>query len=377
LAAGRDLVPVGVRVPLCDVRPDEARGAGGCAAGALGGAGAGTGKDGAAGLGAGGAGAGVVGIGTLGGGGSGTGTGTGRLGTGTDGTGTGGTGAGRSSARATAANERTAAHAQAPQMSRTQVQRAKAEPVSASRAFLPCPPMQQDHYSVLGVPHEATAAEIKQAYRRLARRLHPDVAERPADGSFQEVAAAYAVLSHPKRRLRYDKLGFRRRPARPAPAVPPLELELEWYEADRGVSKPVTFEESVVCDGCDGRGYERGITPGVCVACRGTGHRNRVTETDTLRYLEVSRCSACAGRGHDAMPACATCGGKGAMPETRAVQVRVPPKVKDGDQLAVEGIDQRFLLRVSARPRDSRLVLGVAAVALLCALGLLAFLLLR
>ena len=237
--------------------------------------------------------------------------------------------------------------------------------------------MQQDHYSVLGVPREATAAEIKQAYRRLARRLHPDLPGSPADDSFHEVVAAYEVLSSPKRRLLYDRLGFRREAPRPAPAVPPIELTLEWYEGERGVSKPVTFEESVVCDACDGRGFERGITPGVCVACRGTGHLNRVTETDTLRYLEVRRCQACAGVGHDAMPVCSTCEGRGAAVQDRTLRVRVPPKVRDGDQLAVEGLEQRFLLRVGSRPRDSKLVLGIAALALLCALGLLVFLLAR
>ena len=239
---------------------------------------------------------------------------------------------------------------------------------------------QQDHYAVLGVTREASDAEIKQAFRRLARRLHPDVAEQPRGEAFHEVVAAYDVLSHPRRRLLYDRLGIggrRRQAARPAPAVPPVELRLEWYEAERGASKPVELEESVACDGCDGRGSERGLVPGVCVRCRGAGRLSTLTESETLRYLEVARCSACDGRGHEPVPSCTTCGGTGGRLETQTIRVRTPPGVRDGDQLKVEGIDRRFLLRVGQRPRDSRLMLAVAAASLLGAVAMLLLLVLR
>jgi molecular chaperone DnaJ len=244
---------------------------------------------------------------------------------------------------------------------------------------------QQDHYAVLGVTREASDAEIKQAFRRLARRLHPDVARQPRegafhDGAFHEVVAAYQVLSHPRRRVLYDRLGLggrRRQAARPAPAIPPIELRLEWYEAERGASKPLEFEESVACDGCDARGFQRGVLPGVCVRCRGSGRLSTLTESETLRYLEVATCAACEGRGHEPFPACTTCAGTGGRLEMQTIRIRTPPGVRDGDQLRVEGIERRFLLRVGRRPRDSRLVLAAAAVALLGAIAMLLFLVLH
>ena len=127
---------------------------------------------------------------------------------------------------------------------------------------------EQDYYDVLGVGRDASGDEIKRAFRGLVRRLHPDVATEPQSGSFQEVVAAYEVLSHPKQRSLYDRLGFsgRRRPAaRPAPAVPPIELQLEWYEAERGVSRQVEFEEFVACAGCGGRGIPQGVLAAECV----------------------------------------------------------------------------------------------------------------
>src|SRR3981081_2710677 len=105
---------------------------------------------------------------------------------------------------------------------------------------------QQDYYEVLGVRRDASGVEIKRAFRGLARRLHPDVSAESELENFHEVGAAYEVLSHPNTRPLSDRLGFwgRRRPvARPAPAVPPIELTLAWYEAERGASRQGEFEE--------------------------------------------------------------------------------------------------------------------------------------
>jgi molecular chaperone DnaJ len=239
--------------------------------------------------------------------------------------------------------------------------------------------LEQDHYAVLGVPHGATEDEIKKAFRDLARSLHPDVSARAQDGRFHEVLAAYHVLSHPKRRRLYDVLrpGSPRRRTTPAPAVPPVELALEWWEAERGVSKPVEVDETTACGVCGGAGVPTGVTPAVCIACHGSGRIHRVRETDELRLLDVYRCEVCAGRGREPAPPCDACHGSGRTTAATAARVRIPAGVQDGDLLQVDGIAQRFRLSVGARPRDSRVVLLASALALAVAVALFLYLLLR
>jgi molecular chaperone DnaJ len=239
----------------------------------------------------------------------------------------------------------------------------------------------QDYYDVLGVSRDATGAEIKGAFRALVRRLHPDVAfSEPSDERFHEVVSAYEVLSHPGKRSMYDRLGLRgrgRRPAAwPAPAVPPIELSLAWYEAERGVSRQVEFEEVHACAGCGGKGAPRGVAAAECVSCRGSGRLTKVTESKSMRLLEFRYCGVCGGTGHAAAPTCLECGGSGATTATRSLRLRVPGGVRDGDLIQVEGVERRFRLAVGNRPRDSSAVLLLAGLALASAVGLLLFLLL-
>jgi molecular chaperone DnaJ len=239
---------------------------------------------------------------------------------------------------------------------------------------------QQDYYEVLGVRRDASGVEIKRAFRGLARRLHPDVAGQSEVDGFYDVVEAYEVLSHPMKRSLYDRLGFWGRPrpaARPAPAVPPIELTLAWYEADRGASKHVEFEELLACVGCAGLGVPQGVLAAECVRCRGSGRLSRVTESTTLRLLEVQTCPVCGGGGHAPAPSCLTCSGTGTMTSLRSLRLRVPAGVRDGDLIQVDGVARRFRLNVAPRPRDSSLILLLAGVALACALGLLLFLLFR
>ena len=240
--------------------------------------------------------------------------------------------------------------------------------------------LQHDYYEVLGVARGASDEEIKRAFRGLARRLHPDVAESPTDDGFQAAMEAYRVLSHPKKRRLYDRLGLRsRRPPAPrsATAVPPVELSLEWWEAERGASKPVDVHDRAHCAECLGKGIPHGVIPALCIECHGSGRVHRVTETKDLRLLEVIPCSLCEGRGHDVVEPCESCSGHGTIVSPTTVRVRTPPGVSDGDVLAVDGLSQRFILKVGERPRDSRLVLLVSACALAAAVALLLFLLLR
>lgn len=239
--------------------------------------------------------------------------------------------------------------------------------------------MQQDYYEVLGVDRDATGDEIKRAFRARARRLHPDVRPPDTGESFHEVVAAYEVLSHPRKRRLYDLVGFgaRRRAPRPAPAVAPLEVTLEWYEAERGVARELDFEETVVCAECRGHGRARGVVPAECVRCRGTGRLSTVRESATARLLDIRTCPTCGGRGHEPATACPGCAGTGRTAVRRTICVRFPAGVREGDLVEVAGVARRFRVSVTARPRDSRLILATAAFALVCALGLLLYLTFR
>jgi DnaJ-class molecular chaperone len=114
-----------------------------------------------------------------------------------------------------------------------------------------------------------------------------------------------------------------------------------------------------------------------CVRCRGSGRLSKVTESPTLRLLEVETCPVCGGGGHAPTPTCLNCSGTGVTNSARSLRVRVPPGVRDGDLIQVDGVERRFRLNVGQRPRDSSVILLVAGVALACAVGLLFFLLLR
>jgi molecular chaperone DnaJ len=154
-------------------------------------------------------------------------------------------------------------------------------------------------------------------------------------------------------------------------------LILAWYEAERGASRHVEFDELVACSECNGVGVPRGTLAAECVPCRGSGRLSRVTESPTFRLLEVETCLVCGGGGHAPAPTCLDCGGRGAMMAARSLRVRVPAGVRDGDLIQVEGVERRFRLKVDPRPRDSSVLLLVAGIALACALGLLFFLLFR
>jgi molecular chaperone DnaJ len=230
--------------------------------------------------------------------------------------------------------------------------------------------IEQDPYAVLGVTRAATDEDVEEAFKRLARRAQPG----------DEVVEAYKVLSHPRRRLRYDCFGVRTRLRRrrdAAAGIPPIMISLKWYEVERGVSRRMEFSELVLCAGCRGRGYEHGATPDVCPRCGGTGHLN-LPEDDPEEFhvLDVSTCLACEGRGHGPASRCAVCSGTGSTIAERAVTVRVPPGLTDGDQLLVDGVRRPFQLSIGARPRDSKVVLALAGAALLCAVAFLLYLLL-
>jgi molecular chaperone DnaJ len=230
-----------------------------------------------------------------------------------------------------------------------------------------------DLYIVLGVAHGASEAEIKRAYRRLARRYHPDInpGDRVAEARFRQILHAYETLIDPQRRSRYDaghggetddrrKSGFEGfdfsargvdysatfgdlfaevladRGARPAErergADLHQELTLTFEESLTGVQRLLTVTRRENCRSCAGTGVTR-VSPGPCHLCHGTG------AVRTVRgHMVFSRsCSSCGGTGQLRPRACEACAGAGQETRTESVSVRIPPGVTDGDRVRVPG----------------------------------------
>jgi len=241
----------------------------------------------------------------------------------------------------------------------------------------------KDYYAVLGVPESASAKDVKAAYRKLSRQLHPDA--NPGDASaeerFKEVSAAYDVLGDETKRKEYDEVrrlgpmagaglggagrggGFTfdgdlgdilgglfdrarqragRGPGAPGPtrgAGPQRgldlesELQLSFEGAATGVETSVNITSDVGCSTCHGTGAKPGTTPKVCGVCGGRG----VVDDDQGFFSFSSPCRACRGNGYVVEEPCPTCRGSGTERKARQVKVRVPAGVKDGQRIRLAG----------------------------------------
>jgi molecular chaperone DnaJ len=231
-----------------------------------------------------------------------------------------------------------------------------------------------DLYVILGLPHGATESDIKRAYRRLARRFHPDVnpGDRLAEARFQQILEAYETLIDPDRRSRYDsgagtdEAGTRRsggfegfdfsvrgadysasfgdlfaevlgdrsaqRQAPEQGADLHLSLQLTFEEALAGNTRAVAVTRRETCRACAGTGRTRTSTA-TCQVCQGSGAVRSVRG-----HMVFSRsCHACGGSGHQLPRACESCGGVGQESRSETVSVRIPAGVRDGDRIRVAG----------------------------------------
>ncbi len=233
-----------------------------------------------------------------------------------------------------------------------------------------------DLYELLGVARTATADEIKKAYRRLARELHPDVNQDDpeAEARFKEVATAYEVLSDPERRARYDQFGTadgpgfdpfagggmggfgdlfdaffggsgpfggtggRRGPAGPAQG-PHLEVvaTLPFEDAVFGCEHEVSIRTAVTCDDCEGSGAAPGSQPETCTECGGSGEQRVVRQTLLGQIVSATVCRRCGGEGKVIPEPCPTCSGEGRLVTERSYIVSVPPGVDTGSVLRLSG----------------------------------------
>ncbi|HUC37979.1 MAG TPA: molecular chaperone DnaJ [Acidimicrobiales bacterium] len=227
-----------------------------------------------------------------------------------------------------------------------------------------------DYYALLGVRPDASDEEIKRAYRRMARELHPDSTGGDADAEarFKEVSRAYEVLRDPERRARYDRYGpeqmgsvgadpffgsglgglfdaffggamggaaSRSGPVRGADAEVVLELELT--EAVFGAHKDVAVDVPVACDTCAGSGARQGTSAIRCPDCDGTGEMRRVRQSILGQVVTTSPCRRCQGMGEIIGSPCPTCRGDGRRMESRTYQVAVPAGVDHGSTMRLSG----------------------------------------
>jgi molecular chaperone DnaJ len=221
-----------------------------------------------------------------------------------------------------------------------------------------------DHYEVLGVDRSATPEEIKKAYRRLARELHPDV-NPSADASerFKQVTHAYDVLSDPQERQQYDlgpqpgfgggaNFGFgdifetffggaqrttgpRSRRERGQDALVRVEVDLD--EVIFGTRRDLEVNTAVLCETCKGSCCAPGTSPVRCDICQGTGQIQRTMRSLLGNVMTSNPCGTCRGYGTIIPNPCPTCAGQGRVRATRTIPVDVPAGVDTGLRLQMPG----------------------------------------
>jgi molecular chaperone DnaJ len=229
--------------------------------------------------------------------------------------------------------------------------------------------LPRSYYEVLGVSQQATEADIKRAYRALARRYHPDSHpdDPDAEARFKEVTIAYETLRDPERRRRYDMFGDdgasaarsgaptgdafglgdlfdaffggdafggRRGPAGPARGYDAeVAVELTLRDAAFGVVHQVDVRLPVRCERCDGSGCEPGTHPSRCDMCGGTGEVRQVRRSILGQMVTASPCPTCDATGSRILSPCKDCRGEGRVQSHRRIDVEVPAGVDSGQRL--------------------------------------------
>jgi molecular chaperone DnaJ len=236
--------------------------------------------------------------------------------------------------------------------------------------------MKRDPYDVLGVPRDADETQIKKAFRKLARELHPDVNKHDpeAEEKFKQAAEAYEILSDSDRRAIFDRYGHEGLGARGfepgfsgfgsfadifdaffgggdpfgsafgAAAGGPVQggdiavsVEVSLVEAARGTEVTVEHEAVDTCEHCHGNGAEPGTPIKECERCGGAGQLRSVTRTAFGQLVRSHVCDVCGGEGKIAVEPCSECGGRGRVARRRTLQVDIPAGIADEQRIRLTG----------------------------------------
>lgn len=239
--------------------------------------------------------------------------------------------------------------------------------------------MDKDYYRVLGVERTAGVQEIKKAYRKLARKYHPDLnpGDKAAEARFKEIQEAYSVLSDPKKKAQYDQFGFVGNPPPPggeqpsgsgfegfdfsgygttsfrdffenlfgrSAAQPPTEREgrgedlhytmkLGFKDAVHGVQTRIRLNRMVRCETCGGRGTVQHGNRRACATCRGSGRA--YFQRGAMKFS--THCPDCRGSGETAGEECRDCRGQGLVAKSDLINVRIPAGVDSGSKVRIAG----------------------------------------
>lgn len=251
---------------------------------------------------------------------------------------------------------------------------------------------QTDYYELLGVSRSASDAEIKKAFRRLARELHPDVNDHDpeAEAKFKEAAEAYEVLSDAERRATYDRYGHEGlRSGGYSPnfegfgsfsdifqtffgsdifsgafgggAVDggdiALEIEVDLDQVAQGTTLELDYEAVSRCSRCNGNGAEPGTPIETCEKCNGAGQLRGIARTPFGQVVQQVACDRCEGEGKVPKTPCKECGGRGRLLAERSLKVDVPAGIDDGQRIRLSGHGHES--QQGGRPGDLYLVVKV------------------
>lgn len=247
------------------------------------------------------------------------------------------------------------------------------------------PEQKRDYYEVLGVSKGASDDEIKRAYRKLAKKYHPDMnpGDKEAEAKFKEVNEAYSILSDSEKRARYDQFGHagvdpnygaggpgggfggfdmgdidlgdifgsffgggfggfggsassRRNGPQKGESLR-ASLTISFEEAAFGCEKEINLNRTEECEACHGSGAEPGTTAETCPDCRGTGVVRVQQRTGGFAFSSTAPCSRCRGTGKIIHTPCKACGGSGSVKKSKRVTVSIPAGIDDGQAISLRG----------------------------------------